>query len=372
VSRKAVSSGIRIRLQRQRPVIFALTIGGIGGAVFFVLGLPLPWMLGAMAFSSIAALAGVRIAMPKTLRNTFIPALAVGLGGFFDPSAVANLQALALLALLVLIYLALTCGLGFLYFHRFAGYDRATSCFAAVPGGLTELIILAEPLKADLKVIALVHTARLAVAVPLITFGIRAYYDIEPALGDGGQAVLAWSDVAVLSLCAVIGYLGGRRLRIPAPQMFGPLVLATIAYSFDLVQGVPPGWLIALAQVFVGVFIGARFSGVRLAEIYPVLFWSAGWGCILLALVTLMAIPVAMLLSEQYKTLVLAFAPGGIAEISLLALAAGASLSIVMTVQFLRLAATIILGAIAAPWLVDRSPPHPSMRPDGHHRKPGE
>ncbi len=349
------------RVRSQKPLLVGIAIGGLGGLVFSWLDAPVPWMLGALAFTTIAALAGVRIVMPRGVRNAFIPALAVGLGSFLDTTVLADPALLLLLAVLVIFYMAVTVGLGFLFFHRVAGYDRATSCFAAVPGGLTELLIVADTVKADLRVIALVHTARLAVAVPVITVGLRAVYEIDALARIAAAPVLTLNEVAVLGVCAIGGYLGGRRIRLPAPQMFGPLILSATAYGFNLVQGVPPAWLIGFAQVLVGVFIGARFTGVRLGQVYPVLLWSVAWAAVLLVLVAAMTLPIAAFLSEPVGTLVLAFAPGGVAEISLLALAAGATLSIVMSVQFLRLGATILLGVLVG-WLVARAGRHAGGR----------
>jgi uncharacterized protein len=353
VSRKG-SSRLAIRLQDHGPLAVGVCIGGLGGLVFAWLGAPVPWMLGALAFTSIAAMAGVRIVMPRGVRNAFIPALAVGLGGFLDTTALTNPPLLLLLVLLVVLYMAVTIGLGFLFFHRIVGYDRATSCFAAVPGGLTEILIVAETARADLKVIALVHTARLVVAVPVITLTLRAFYEIDALTAAAPAAMLTWSDVAVLTVCAVVGYLGGLRIGLPAPQVFGPLTLSAIAYGFNLAEGAPPAVLIGFAQVLVGVFIGARFTGVRIGQVYPILLWSVGWAAVLLVLVAGLAVAVAAWLSESAGTLLLAFAPGGVAEISLLALASGATLSLVMSVQFLRLASTILFGALVG-WVIGRT-----------------
>ena len=63
----------------------ALVLGVVGGAVFAALNLPLPWMLGAMLFTSAAAVAGARIVVPIGLRSIMVVVLGIMLGSAFDP-----------------------------------------------------------------------------------------------------------------------------------------------------------------------------------------------------------------------------------------------------------------------------------------------
>jgi uncharacterized membrane protein AbrB (regulator of aidB expression) len=58
-----------------RAKLLTLAIGIPGGALFYLLHLPLPWMLGAMAATTIAAISGVRIALMPRLRLAFIAIL---------------------------------------------------------------------------------------------------------------------------------------------------------------------------------------------------------------------------------------------------------------------------------------------------------
>jgi len=62
-----------------RAKLMTLAIGIPGGALFYLLYLPLPWMLGAMATTTVAALSGVRIALMPGLRLVFIDIRPAGL-----------------------------------------------------------------------------------------------------------------------------------------------------------------------------------------------------------------------------------------------------------------------------------------------------
>ena len=331
-------------MKKALPVLLALLIGGCGGYCFDLIGSPLPYMLGAMLSTMVAGMAGVPLAMPRWLRNGLAPVLGVLFGSILHISDLQAIAEVALLATLVICYLVLTIGLGWLYF-RWAGIDPVTSYFAAVPGNFSDMVILADQLGANVRVVALVHSARLVIAVAAISFGLRYVLGIDPVqmtVSDGPPPGLV--DVAILIACAICGYGLGLLLRFPAPQMFGPLIASVIVHGLGLTQSSPPHWTIALAQVFLGVFAGVRFVGVRIKEVWRLLLLSAVWAIILLAIIACFALVVSHLLGLHPSLPVLAFAPGGFAEISILSMAAGVSLAFVTTVQLIRMVFTVLVA----------------------------
>lgn len=332
------------RLGQAGSIAGTALIGGAGGLVFFLLGLPLPWMLGAMGLTTAAALSGLRVEMPRRVRNVFVPILGITLAGFFDLTVLADPGHVLFPAMLVALYLLVTTWAGFHFYHRVAGYDAPTACLASVPGGLSEIILVAEPLKADVRAVALSHAARLVIVIPVVVVGLRMSYGILDMPSGSDASRLGLADAAKLGACAIAGFLLGRLVRLPAPQLFGPLLLGSVAYLTGWVEGAPPGWLVALAQVVLGVFIGVRFVGTRPRELIGIAKWSGVWVVFLLGIAASIGAVIAGLLGVPIRTAFLAFSPGGVAEISLLALASGADLDFVMTVQFLRIAMSLTLG----------------------------
>ena len=56
-----------------------------GGAAFAALGLPLPWLLGALAATTAASLAGLELRVPEQLRRPMVAVLGAMLGTTFAP-----------------------------------------------------------------------------------------------------------------------------------------------------------------------------------------------------------------------------------------------------------------------------------------------
>ena len=53
-------------------MVLTMVLGTGGGALFAWLHLPLPWMLGAMSATTVAALSGIRLYMPFSLRMAMV------------------------------------------------------------------------------------------------------------------------------------------------------------------------------------------------------------------------------------------------------------------------------------------------------------
>lgn len=333
---------------RSAELIRGIAIGGCGGGLFYLLGLPLPWVLGAMVATIASSALGFPGYMPKAVRNAVIPALGVTFGSAFDREAFEYLPDLWLLLPMTFGYLAVIIACGCFFFTRYARLDLATAYFASVPGSFSEMIFVAEEKKADLSAVAIVHSMRQVVSLSLITVAFRYWLGIDTTqVPSIGEAPLTLADAVILLLCGVLGFYGGKILRLPSAHLFGPLILSAAAHLSGVVAAAPPGWMVASVQVFIGIFIGLRFRGVRFMAALPLMALAAVWALILLGFALLTAEVAVLLLDLPFEAGFLAFAPGGAVEISVVALAAGVSLSIVTSIQLIRISLTVLLIPVA-------------------------
>ncbi len=332
------------------PARWALALGGgaLGGALFAWAGVPLPWMLGAMAFSTVAAVSGLPVAVPGALRNVMIGVLGLMLGSAFHPGLVGELghwlPSLAALAL----YVAAVTGLVMLYYRRVAGWGPVTSYFAAAPGGLNEMILMTATQGGDERTVALVHALRILLTV----FAVPIWYRLFEGYGGGGAAAamgtlgdLSAADAVWLAASGVVGFWLARALRLPAALITGPMLLAAAVHVAGLTDVRPPGEAVALAQVVVGTAIGCRFAGTGWGRIGRTAVVAAGSTAIMLGLSVTAALTLAPLTGLAATALLLALVPGGLAEMCLIAMALGADVAFVSTHHLAR----ILLVVMAAP-----------------------
>lgn len=338
--------------RRGAPVVGALALGAVGGGLFVLIGLPLPWMLGAMAATTAASMAGLRIAVPQWLRQPMIGVLGAMLGSSFTPELLESV-ALWLPSLSALpLYIAVVGALILAYFRRFAGFDPASAYFAAMPGGLSEMIIVGDRMGGDPRGIALAHGVRILLVVFSVPF-VAGYFD--PGVADrtaaASTAVLDAGEVAILLLAAVAGLLAATWLRLPAAALLGTMLGSAAVHLAGWVDAPPPFALVAVAQVVIGASVGVRFVGVGLPLILRTMGLGLGSTALMLALTLAFGYALHGLTGLPLAALLLAFIPGGLAEMSLIALAMQVDPAFVATHHLVRIALVVMCAPLAFRWL---------------------
>lgn len=336
---------------RTRPLrmILTLVLGGIGGILFHELKMPLPWMIGALVFTVVASLSGAPLVRPKRLRLYMVPALGVMLGAGFTPEAIRHAtEWIASLSMLLVYALGVTAMVSY-YLVRVAKWDAATSYFSASPGGFGEMALLGEAMGADDRKISLNHSVRIMLTVLVIPFWFKFFEGYQPGnMGAlGNMADIRLKDAAILIACAVVGYYVAQRLRFPAAQLLGPTLLSAIVHLAGLTEARPPQEIIALAQVVIGASIGCRFLGISLRQVFGTMAQAAGITTFMLAAALGGAWIVSYFTGLPVNTLWLAFAPGGLAEMTLISLSLGIDVAFVSVHHMVRVIFLVSMAPIA-------------------------
>jgi membrane AbrB-like protein len=218
-----------------------------------------------------------------------------------------------------------------------------------MPGGLNEMVVLGRDAGGDDGRIALAHAARIVIVVSLVAvwFRLIAGYD----LGDRSQfgksfAVIPWLDLGVLAGCGVLGFFLGRWLRLPAPTLIGPMILSAIAHLTGLSQNPPPREIVTVAQLFLGTIIGCRFVGAGAGAIGRALLVSLGGTLIMLTITVLFAVVLHGAFGQPTEQILLAYSPGGLAEMSLVALAMDAEVAYVAIHHVIRITLVVLFAPL--------------------------
>jgi membrane AbrB-like protein len=333
--------------------ILTLALGAAGGWLATQINLPLPWMIGAMVATTIGSLAGLDLFMYRWVRGPNVAVLGVMLGSSFTPAILARFgDWIATIAGLAL-YVALVTAILYWYFRRYGHFDRVTAFFSASPGGLNEMTIVGRELGGDDRLIALVHGARILMVVMTIPIGFMIFEHYQPSARPPSGAALfqqPWREALILGSCALVGAFGARAIRMPAAFVTGPMFLSALAHILGWSESRPPAFLIGLAQVVIGSGVGARFAGVKLYTIARVLLLSLGSTAVMVALTAIFALVLRHATDTSIEAVILAYAPGGLAEMSLIALALAIDSAFVASHHVLR----IVMIVIVAPTLFRR------------------
>jgi membrane AbrB-like protein len=331
-----------------RAKLMTLAIGIPGGALFWLLDLPLPWMLGAMAATTIAAISGVRVALMPRLRLVFIAILGIMLGSAFTPDVLQGLFIWLGSFAWLGVYVVAATALVWWFYTRLARYDTVTAYFAAAPGGLNEMILTGGAMGGDERRISMSHATRILIAIFALSFGYRWFGNYTPTgTVAAAETAIAGFDWLLLAGCGVIGFGLAKLLRIPAYALVGPMMLSAIVHAAGITHSRPPVWLIAAAQVVVGAMVGSRFDGVAPRVVGHALLLAILATAILLVLAAIFGEAVEATLGIPFSAALLAFAPGGLAEMSLIALSLNVDAAYVSSHHIVR----IFIIVLAAPFV---------------------
>lgn len=336
----------RIRVPR---TAWTLGCGAAGGAVFSVVGLPLPWLLGGIVGSAAAASAGLPAGLPGWLRNLVLVLLGLMIGSTVHHDTLAEMSRWPISMAGVAGYVAVTTASTRLILRRLARFDAATAYFAAAPGGFMAMATIGDTFGGQARGIALTHAMRVVLVLFTLVLGYHAL--AGPTTGGGvsdagAQSVLSGVAIAQLVSLGGGGWLLARLLRVPASAMIGPLVLMAVAKLSSLALPRPPGDLLVLAEWVLGSGIGADFAGVGLAELVRGAAVSVAATLWMLLMSVAFALALVPLTDQSPASLLLALSPGGLSGVSMVALALGIDPAFVTAHNVFRVLLILIVAPV--------------------------
>ena len=179
--------------------------------------LPLAWFLGPMLATSIGALIGFKILIPRIILSSILILLGLYIGNYIDKDLFSQIHEWAFTSLIMFAYIILSIFVVSIYLQKFSKYEKKTSIFSAAPGALGPLMILAEDQKTDLSHVATSHLIRLIIIVTVFPFFVNSYYDAD--LGDFVQETIKdqnFSNLIVLIIFSIILIFIFDRFKLPA------------------------------------------------------------------------------------------------------------------------------------------------------------
>jgi membrane AbrB-like protein len=329
-----------------------------GGFLFSLLGVPAPWIAGSMAATVALVLAGVRAEVPRPVRDGVFLVLGLQTGAAIDWSVFEGIARWPLsLAILAVTVVAITLS-GMVFFRRVHRWDGPSAFYGSVPGALTLILALAEESGARMARVSVVQSIRLIclVAALPVLIAVLAPGSIVPAVGApaGPPADLAFACMAG----AAAGYLF-EWLRVPAGLLLGAALANAGLHLSGLAEGALPPLVLDPAYVLLGVLIGVRFDASSMTEVKDAA--AAAMTSFPLALAVAMAGAGAahLLAGVPLAEAVVAFAPGGLEAMIVLAFALGLDPAYVGAHQMARYLGITVAVPVAAAWLSRRwrSPP---------------
>ena len=336
-----------------RNLALAMPIAALGGAVAHAIHMPLAWVLGSMlAVAASSLLSGQTLSQPSGLRRMAQGCIGLAIGLAFTPQIWQVLGGLApWVALGALSALPLTL-LAAPVIQGLAGVDGPTTIYCVALGASSEMVLQARQAGADGASVACAHAVRIILVTGCLTLLIWS-------IGPATQTVLLTPQVTTLPLgilltllpAAVVAALVLHQWKVPNPWLLGPLFTGGLASAMSF-GGRLPDSLLVTSQVFIGWALGQAITRQFFARAPRVIASSA---VVTLAILTaclglawLVSLSAGMPLASAF----LAFAPGGMAEMAVMAKAFGLAAPMVTAFHIARIVCTILITRSMARWML--------------------
>ena len=334
-------------------VILTYALAVAAGFLARFLHIPLPMLLGPLLVIAALAILDIRplghsVAVLPGLRTIFVPVIGVAIGAAFRPEMLDQAANWLPSLLAMALFTPLVHWAGYRTV-RAMGLDRTTSVYGTMPGGWLEALQMGEDAGADARMIAILQFLRLILTIILVPVAFtwisgQAVGSASGAAMPGSDLGLTLTDAALLTAAGILGYVVGRALRFPAPQMTGPILVSGLVHLTGLTQTVPPGWLIAVTQVVIGTALGTRFAGMPKGQLRRGFRLALAQQAVMMAAAGLATVLVMRLVDEPASAVFLAFAPGGLVEMSLVALSLNLSIVYVSAHHVLRIVLAVVVA----------------------------
>ncbi|KNX39936.1 putative ammonia monooxygenase [Roseovarius tolerans] len=235
----------------------------------------------------------------------------------------------------------LTIGLGFVvaaFLMRTTGVDVITAVLASIPMGPVESANLAVKHNVLPGPVVFAQTLRIMLLVILIPPAIVA---LDGTVKDPVAALsrVDWtvSGAMLLAVTGVGGALAARVLHLANPFFVGSLGGAAFAAAFSLPITAYPYPLLVLAQVFLGVWLGAVFDRDLLRHARGFIPGAIAASLFLIALCIAMGLVLTWVTDQTWQVMLLATAPGSVTEMALTAKILEDGLAIVTAFHVVRI-----------------------------------
>jgi membrane AbrB-like protein len=243
---------------------------------------------------------------------------------------------------------------GMHWFEHSAQLPRPAAFMSALPGGLSMLLALAGDTSNRAEVL-LVHAVRLVIVV--VSLSVLARILGVPPQPDPVLATLAWhNDTSpwLLAGLIILCYVLAERLDWAGGHVIVPMLITTFITAFTGISTEPPELLKTIAMLVFGMVIGCEVANGPRHRYLRLFSASAIFTLAVMSVAALLAIVLTQLVEQDFLVLFLSLAPGGIAEVSLVALALGLDAGLVALVHSCRFVYIITAGPLGVRWLFRR------------------
>lgn len=331
VSRRIMKEGLAGDM-RCLFVTFAIALAS--GWVCLQLGIPAPYLMGSLfgVWFGGALVKPLRphLGVARWFHKPVIIGLGVLIGATFNQAVLAQAGQWWLTLSMMIVTTVVVTVIGYQFLRRARGYEPPLALLCSVPGGQAEAIAMAREMVDRDYVVALFHLVRVVivfVSTPMLLGLIEGQQAVDRSntvlLTMPSIFSLPTMDILTFIGLGLVGWLIARTGRVPMPHLIGPVGISTLFHLMGWAELPRVNEFVILAQLAIGGAVGARLAKVPFRELLGYLCDACATTTLILTAYILATVAVAKATGVSFLTAWLAFVPGGLYEVTLLALIFG-------------------------------------------------
>ncbi len=334
-------------------VVRALAIGAAGGALCHFVGVPAPWLAGSLIATIAAVYVKQKLDLPDGLRALAFVFLGVQTGTAVNEDTLERAARWPLSILCLAVTVALIIWACAVYYERFRKWDRPTALFASLPGALSLVILLASTTNADMRRVTIAQCVRLFFLIAALPAIISI---MSPDHGAGAPVVMMGSIYEIVLLVIASGAAGllFEWLKIPAGLILGASVISAALVLTGVVHGAAPNSILIPANIVLGVMIGLRFKGISFPQLRAAFNDGFAGFVIAMGIAVVGAAVTSKVADLPIALTLLAFAPGGLEAMTIMAFALNLDPAYVAAHQVARYIGLVLVMPGVTAFLLNR------------------
>ena len=348
-----------------QSIFITSSIAVVTGFVFKVFDMPAPFLLGSLF--GVWVIGGVippmrsRVGIPRWIHVPVILGLGTLIGATFRPNILAEIGSSGITVAAMLLATILATMVGLFYLMRIRRYSVIMALLSCIPGGQAEVVSISRDLVKKDYVVALFHLVRVALVFCSTPF-ILALVEGQAAVAASNLALRTMPSIINLDIKTLLSFVAisifglplARLLHIPMPQLIGPLIVSSALHILGFIEIPRISEFVTLAQIAIGGSVGARLARVPFAEIAVYLRDALVNSFIVLGTYGITAYGLSAWTGVDFIKMLLAFVPGGLYEVTLLALIFGFDVAFVALHHTIR----VMLVFFSLPFIVTFAKKH--------------
>lgn len=247
-------------------------LGYIGYKILNFLNMPGSAIIGSLAMTAVLTSQGIHWSeIPSTITTIFQVIIGIMIGCRFSKKKLPILKSLFIPGFISSVLMILFSLLNGCLLAKFTEIDLGTALYASIPGGITEMGLLAHSYNLNVPIVTLFQFIRVIsvdLYIPIIVYKFSDLKKIENL--NKNEPYIKKNEIQdkmknrpSILLTIFLGGFGGfvaKHFGIPIGGIVGAMVIIGIFQIIGVSLKEPPKWLIIVSQIFLGGYLGTTFA----------------------------------------------------------------------------------------------------------------